>query len=226
MLYILEASLATGQLDRSGFGAIICAWTCSTDCGLCSNGFKVRLPFHIHILLDGESRSKNTGAQAAILAPDHVSICSVETVPEVDPDVAVVLFPNRKAVDASSLDPAAVKHVFIIDSKWKKAAKIAETHEKLKAVRNVALTTTKTSYWRFHTEGVPDAGVCTVEALWAFLNVVKEGGGLSEEEYPDHCFDDLLWYFAHQHALIKAAGEEKQAKRAKLTREGPQALEL
>lgn len=203
-----------------GLERMVYARICGVDSELCSNVLKVKVPFRIHILLDGESRSKNTGAQAAILAPDHVSVCTVDTVPDVDPDMAVMLFPTEEAADASTLDPATVKHVFIIDSKWKKAAKIAETHEKLKGLRNVALTTTKTCYWRFHTEGVPDAGVCTVEAIWAFLNVVREGGELAEDEYPKHCFDDLLWYFAHQHAMIKKAGEIKQAKRAKLASGG------
>lgn len=174
---------------------------------------EVKLPFQVHVVLDRESRSKNTGVHAAIIAQGSVHVHGVDSLPEVNPSEAILLFPSESAVEPEAVDSSDVKHVFIIDSKWKAAKTIAATHPKLSSLKTVKLTSTRTAFWRFHTAGVSDAGVCTVEAIWALLTAFQNAGTLPEAEFPDHCFDNLLWYFAYQHSLIRN-GQRKKMKKA------------
>lgn len=173
---------------------------------------QVSLPIKVHVVLDRESRSKNTGVQAAILAPGCVDVHGIDSLPDVEPSQAVLLFPNESAAEADALDLRDVKHVFIIDSKWKTATSIAATHPTLNSLKTLKLKNIRTAYWRFHTAGVPDVGVCTVEAIWALCKEFQKAGRLAKAEYPEHCFDNLLWYFAYQHRLIQNGQRKKQRK--------------
>ncbi|GMH37354.1 hypothetical protein BSKO_05227 [Bryopsis sp. KO-2023] len=175
---------------------------------------KVALPCNIHILVDGDARSRNTGVQAAILAPDHITLHALDGSLDVDPETAVLLFPSDCAVDADNLDMKDVKDVILIDSVWKKSSKIAKTNPVLKDLKRVRLNGVRSSFWRFHTDGVPGEGVSTVEAIWVFLKALLGCGALPKEQYSEHSFDDILWYFAHQYEIIQ---EVKRVKRAKAT---------
>ena len=64
-------------------------------------------------------------------------------------------------------------------------------HSSLEGVRHVKLSQTKSAFWRFHTKGVSEDGVCTIEAMYFFLEGLK--GRLADPQFePPHCFDNLV----------------------------------
>ncbi|KAF8072689.1 dtwd1 [Scenedesmus sp. PABB004] len=72
----------------------------------------------------------------------------------------------------------------------------------------------RSAFWRFHTDGTSDEGVCTIEALHLLLRALAARlPGPPWHAAPAY-FDNLLWFFAHQHQLVARAAAERQAKRA------------
>lgn len=57
---------------------------------------------------------------------------------------------------------------------WGRRKKARELlgHDVFKGVRRVKLQETRSAFWRFHTKGVADEGVCTAEALLFFLQAL------------------------------------------------------
>eukprot|EP00798_Chlamydomonas_sp_ICE-L_P019286 gene19286-25930_t len=129
----------------------------------------VHLPFSFSIIThQDESPSKNTGVQAAILAPLQIQL-------------------------HSELELDSINRAFIIDSKWQKAKELVK-HEALSGVRCVKLpANVRSSFWRFKTKGVGAEGVCTVEAMFYFLKaLVAETKGVGAE---GGCTVDTLYCF-------------------------------
>lgn len=89
-------------------------------------------------------------------------------------------------------------------------------HPRLQGVPHVKLANTQTAFWRYHTRGTAEEGVCTVECIYYFLKTLMEQGKLHRDGTEDklHMYDDLLWYFAYQHRLIHAAAVRKYEARA------------
>lgn len=115
-----------------------------------------------------ERLSKATGVQCALLAPDHVTLCRPHELPRLDPETAVLLFPEEGAASVADVVAAAVRSrsaaaantgcelpspspsaVVIIDSKWHGAQLIASTPN-LRHLPRVKLATYRTAFWRFH----------------------------------------------------------------------------
>ncbi|KAJ9534508.1 hypothetical protein QJQ45_022141 [Haematococcus lacustris] len=103
--------------------------------------------------------------------------------PSFDPAMAVVLFPSDDAVEVQALQPLSLDRVFIIDSKWKKAKELNQ-HPALRGVRRVRLTHHRSSFWRFHTSGVADDGVCTIECMLLFLRALLQHGKIGSTATP------------------------------------------
>ncbi|GAX78826.1 hypothetical protein CEUSTIGMA_g6263.t1 [Chlamydomonas eustigma] len=174
---------------------------------------RVELPFHVSIITDvDEQPSKNTGVQAAILAPGQVQLHDLDHCPEFDKERAVVLYPCDTALDIEEVQPDSIDRAFIIDSKWKRARRLIK-HPAIEGVRRVKLKEHKSAFWRFHTKGVAEEGVCTVEALFFFLNALVEKSKLGEAFCGPHCFDNLLWYFSYQHKVVEKAALERVVKK-------------
>ncbi|KAG1677454.1 hypothetical protein FOA52_001910 [Chlamydomonas sp. UWO 241] len=174
----------------------------------------VALPFQFSIITHKDERpSMNTGVHAAILAPGAVQLHDIDHCPEFDKSRAVVLFPSDDALEACDVEPDSIDRAFIIDSKWAKARTLTQ-HPALAGVRRVKLSNSaRSAFWRFHTKGVADEGVCTIEAMLFFLNSLAEQGKLSAPAYKQpHCFDNLLWYFVHQHKVVQQAAARKMQK--------------
>ena len=129
----------------------------------------------------------------AAMGGSHIAllhVLSLDHCPEFDKSRAVVLFPSDTALECADLDPASIDRAFIIDSKWKKAKTLLE-HPSLDGVRRVKLTQTKSSFWRFHTKGVSDEGICTIECIHAFLTSLRER--MTDPRYTKpNCFDNLV----------------------------------
>ncbi|KXZ42024.1 hypothetical protein GPECTOR_220g472 [Gonium pectorale] len=171
----------------------------------------VALPFRVSIVTHHEEKaSKNTGVQVAILAAGQVDLHSMAAVPrDVDPSRCAVLFPSDTALEVSELEPDSIDRLFIIDSRWKKAGELVRT-ETFAAMRAVKLSETRSAFWRFHTRGVADEGVCTIEALYFFLVAMAKLGKLTDPRFTaPHAFDDLLWYFVYQHQVVQQAAKKR-----------------
>lgn len=65
--------------------------------------------------------------------------------------------------------------------------------------------TPRSKFWRFHTQGVSDGSVCTIEALHLLAQALAP-----RLAQPASSWDNLLWYFAHQHSLIAKVKAAKQ----------------
>ncbi|KAG2439592.1 hypothetical protein HXX76_004944 [Chlamydomonas incerta] len=171
----------------------------------------VELPFRVSIVTHHEEKvSKNTGVQVAILAAGQVDLHSMSNVPrDVDPSRCAVLFPSEDAVEVSELAPDSIDRLFIIDSRWKKAGELVRS-DVFRNMRAVKLRETRSAFWRFHTKGVTDEGVCTIEALYFFLNSLAKEGKLTDPRFAaPHAFDNLLWYFCYQHQVVAAAAQRR-----------------
>lgn len=167
---------------------------------------EVQLPFQFVIITHHEeARSKNTGVQAAILSSKWVKLQSFKELKSIDSGASAVLFPSDGAIPVRHFDPSQVSTFYIIDSKWKKAKELS-SNPPLSGVQHVRLQETRSAFWRFHTAGVSDEGVCTIEAIYFLLKALQESGKLKGDAYKGpHCFDNLLWYFAYQHKVVEAA---------------------
>mmetsp|Transcript_22782 Transcript_22782/g.62970 ORF Transcript_22782/g.62970 Transcript_22782/m.62970 type:complete len:397 (+) Transcript_22782:114-1304(+) len=137
---------------------------------------RVQLPFQLSILThSSELSSKNTGVHAAILAPDQARLHSLDACPPFDASRAVVLYPSNDALEVGQLEPNSIDRVFIIDSKWKESKEMMK-HPLLSGVRRVKLKDARSAFWRFHTAGVGEEGLCTIECLYFFLKALAEQG--------------------------------------------------
>jgi DTW domain-containing protein YfiP len=144
-----------------------------------------------------------------ILAP-RCRLLDVGSLPALDPTTTVLLFPDDCAVPADSVDASLITDVVVIDSKWGQARGVME-HPALRGIRHVRLGAYRTSYWRYHTKGVPDDGLCTVEAVYFLCRELHARRHPPGEQCA--CMDDLMWYFAFQHRRVHAASDARIAKR-------------
>ncbi|GIL67613.1 hypothetical protein Vafri_20967 [Volvox africanus] len=120
-----------------------------------------------------------------------------------------VLFPSDTALEVEQLEPDSIDRLFIIDSRWKKANALMRT-DTFRGMRAVRLSQTRSAFWRFHTRGVAEEGVCTIEALFFFLNALAKQGKLSDPRFiAPHVFDNLLWYFVYQHQVVQQAAQKR-----------------
>ncbi|GBG61783.1 hypothetical protein CBR_g23742 [Chara braunii] len=164
---------------------------------------RLQLPFDIDILFHVEERkSMSTAVHVAVLAPNNVRIVQSDNIPYYDTSSTVVLFPSSESVAHQQLPDEAIKKVVIIDAKWKKAGTVA-ADPRLAGLKKVHVESAKTSFWRYHTRGVCSEGLSTVEAVF-FLCKQRHVSFLGESDC--HCYDDLLFFFAHLHRLIGNPG--------------------
>ncbi len=137
--------------------------------------------------------------QAAVLAPQHVTLVEASDIDASSFDAVntVVLFPAEDAMTPEELDTAGVRRLVIIDSRWyarasvpaivpvvdvgwclmagpyasgrKKATELMRRQSLLR-LRCVRLDgTARSCFWRYHTKGTADEGVCSIEALFFLL---------------------------------------------------------
>ena len=156
-----------------------------------------------------QNESSATGVHLGILAP-RCKLLDVGLLPALDPTTTVLLFPDDGAVPADSVDASAITDVVVIDSKWGQARGVME-HPALRGIPHVRLGAYRTSYWRYHTKGVPDDGLCTVEAVYFLTRELHSRRHPPGEQCA--CMDDLLWYFAFQHRRVHAASDARIARR-------------
>ena len=114
----LNLSPHTALSEASSEGGRVFCETCNASrrffCHTCLTAFttipRVTLPCHVYFITDKkELLSKATGVQCALLAPDHVTLCRPHEIPTLDPNTAVLLFPEEGASSVAELVAAAQK---------------------------------------------------------------------------------------------------------------------
>ena len=153
-----------------------------------------------------QTASTATGVHLGILAP-NCKLCEVTALPQLDPFTTVVLYPDEDASPANTVDPSRITDVVVIDSKWGQSRGVLE-NPALHGLPHVRIGTYRTAYWRYHTKGVPEDGLCTVEAVY-FL--CRELHARAHVKGDCHCYDDLLYYFAFMHRRVHAASAARIA---------------
>ena len=152
-----------------------------------------------------EQRSKSTSMHGALLAPQNVRLVeypsAVDAMKEpYDPKETIVLYPAEDAVTVAEMpaeELARVKRVVLLDSQWSNAPRMLR-HRALSGLRHVKIQTAKTAFWRYQRHGQDH--LATVEALYWFMREVYEA---REHTAYTGQFDDLLWYFAFNYAIIQ-----------------------
>ena len=114
----LQLSPHTALSEASSEGGRVFCDTCNTSrrffCHTCLTAFttipRVTLPCHVYFITDKkELLTKATGVQCALLAPDHVTLCRPHELPSLDPNTAVLLFPEEGASSVAELVTAAAR---------------------------------------------------------------------------------------------------------------------
>lgn len=162
---------------------------------------RLKLPFQVDIILhSAERRSMSTGIHVALLAPDFVKIHDCDgLIPSFDPSTCLLLFPSPDSSSPSDIDLTRINRVVVVESKWTGFNKILSLPQ-LQGLQHVRLDAGKTAFWRYHTRGVSDNALSTVEAVRALSQEWHFTMHGAREKC--HCFDDLLWYFSFLHNLI------------------------
>jgi DTW domain-containing protein YfiP len=174
----------------------------------------VALPFNLWVLTHvQQNEATATGVHLAVLGAPRVTLLPVGELPTLNKATTVVLFPDSCALPAEEVEPDSVTDVIVVDSKWGQTNGIVQSAA-LQGVRHVRLGRYRTSYWRYHTRGVPEDGLCTVEAVY-FL--CRELHTKAHPHGECHCFDDLLWYFAHQHRTVHLVSAARNEAKLQLT---------
>eukprot|EP00850_Spirogloea_muscicola_P010867 SM000065S20216 [mRNA] locus=s65:325214:325868:- [translate_table: standard] len=168
------------------------------------------------VLHKRESRTMSTGVQAAILCPGQVAVHDAmegdgSGIPHFDPASTVVLFPSADAIAMDVVRRNAVTRVVVIESKWSGCGAILDLPQLAGCTRlrlgsgSSGSSSLRSSYWRYHTKGVPEEGLSTIEAIWHFCRQWHAPEAHSGTASACHCYDDLLWYFAFFHRVIEAS---------------------
>ena len=141
----------------------------------------------------------------AVLA-DRVSLARADELPVFCRETTLVLFPDEEAVPAEEVDAATVTDVVVIDSKWGQAHGVL-AHPHLDGCTRVRIGKHRTSYWRYHTAGVPEDGLCTVEAVYFLVRELHTSSHLPNQTC--RCYDDLLWIFNLLHNRVMSEAKRR-----------------
>lgn len=168
---------------------------------------RIELPFELYVVSQ-EQATKATGTHAAVLCPGCVHMHRLDELPALDPATTVVLFPSDDAVTPDQLELQQMQHVVAIDAKWKKATDLNERPAFAGMTRVKLPGNPRSCFWRHHTHGTTEEGVCTIEAVHLLMQALADR--LPQE--PAH-WDNLLWYFAYQHKVVEQAHAQRTATR-------------
>ena len=176
---------------------------------------RVSLPIQVHIIRHiGESPSKSSIIPLRILAPENVSIythapVSNQSLPKFLCSESVLLYPSDDAFEVNDINWGEVKNLIVVDSTWSQTKTVLEAIDPESKIRRVRLSSSYTTrFWRYQT-GKPDTCLATVEAIYLLIRDAFEQRTFeipplqSADKFPCHSFDDLLWFYVYQHALVK-----------------------
>mmetsp|Transcript_2325 Transcript_2325/g.8317 ORF Transcript_2325/g.8317 Transcript_2325/m.8317 type:complete len:160 (+) Transcript_2325:406-885(+) len=141
----------------------------------------------------------------------------------------VVLFPAEDAQTLREADPRSFDTVVVLDSKWKKASGLV-CMQPFQAMRKVCLRDVRSCFWRYHTQGVAQEGLSTVEAVYFMLKEYDAAAAAaSSPSSPEadadagrkrkrgeeagegtHRWDDMLYYFSYMHSRVQRRHQPAQ----------------
>jgi hypothetical protein len=151
--------------------------------------------------------------------------------PTYDPTTTVLLYPSEAAVWLDELDFTGVLSVVVVESPWRYSDEVAKQPSLLR-LRHVKIRGQTATHWRHQPLG--SSYLCTVEAIYYFLcarhtalaRTAVPSVALLEATESDKTalpstfsadpsdysvgdavatpFDDILFFYAHQHAKIRA----------------------
>ena len=162
---------------------------------------KVALPVTLHIVRhSGEKKSKSSVIPLKMVSPEHVSLYSFHrsataSLPNVSSDDTVILYPSDDSLEVDQIDWSPIKNILVVDSTWTQTREVLGIlqSDKYRKVRLSNLYETK--FWRYQNK--PASCLATVEAIYLVLRDAFES-------FPGQ-FDDLLWFYAFNHRLIREA---------------------
>ena len=157
----------------------------------------LQLPLDVYVVLhSGEHRSKSTSLPASLISP-MVHIVSYPSVPDLDRETTLVLYPSPQAVDVSQIpDVSKYRSVVFIDSTWQQSTAIV-SDERIKKFVHVKIQHRESLFWRY--QDFDPSYLATVEAMYYFLLefVTRAKGKYSGE------VDDLMYYYINQYITIQ-----------------------
>lgn len=150
-----------------------------------------------------EKLAKSTSVHAKLLALDHVDLIPEDAfdATQFDVETTLVLLPSEKSQPINCLSRemlSKTKKVILLDGPWQKVNGMVQRNPRLLQFEHVSLAADDiaTHFWRYNSR--TNQHLSTIEAIYYF---VKQWAGAVES--PANDFDDLLYYFAFLHALIK-----------------------
>lgn len=157
------------------------------------------LPVNVLVLQHAsEQVSKSSIVGAKIVSPQNIDVVPFGEFTDVKhPQTTVVLFPGPQSVPISEYS-GRIDTLILLDSPWAKAQGMVKNNAVLASLPQVSFENHYTThFWRYNSR--TDQHLSTVEALYYALKCMR----------PDENFDDLLWFFAHQHQLVAARMQHK-----------------
>lgn len=171
----------------------------------------VALPVNVDIIHHPqENTNKSTSIHACVLSPAHCRMLEFpKGVPEYDPSETVLLYPTEDATFMEDVKPESlrnIKRILVIESTWQKGQVVA-AHPHLKALRKIRIRNRESTFWRYQELG--NQFLSTLEAIYYTQIDFYNAAHASEEKKEETAvqayngqFDDLMLFYAHNHALI------------------------
>lgn len=190
----------------------------------------VQLPVRFDIIHHPqENIHKSTSVHACVLSPQKCALLKFPAaVPEYSASDTVLLYPTDDAVFLQDLEPEFVQsiaRVVVIESTWQKGNVVA-SHPHLQPLRKIKLQGWESTFWRYQELG--RHFLSTLEAIYyTSIELVnaKQRHNMDEPEETrvrgspelgvyEGEFDDLLYFYAHNHAIIvrRVEGEADKQK--------------
>eukprot|EP01059_Diplonema_ambulator_P004562 TRINITY_DN14280_c0_g1_i1.p1 TRINITY_DN14280_c0_g1~~TRINITY_DN14280_c0_g1_i1.p1 ORF type:complete len:310 (+),score=109.34 TRINITY_DN14280_c0_g1_i1:32-931(+) len=172
----------------------------------------VKLPVDVHVLLHaGEHRGKATSVQGAVLS-SNIHLYTHPDLPKgLKKEETLLVYPSTEAQTLNQLADAdklsAIKNLVFIDSTWQQSKSISRDDNVNQIGIPVLLNKYRTLFWRFQNIG-DETFLATIEAIYYLLRDLKIAKG---EEYNGE-YDDLLYYYIHQFAVIQRSYKNKDKK--------------
>lgn len=153
---------------------------------------------------------KSSIIASKIISPDNIDIHNSLEVPNFDVETTILLFPKEESVPITSMskeDLGKINRVVLIDSTWLQVNKFLQ-NENVSKLKTVVINTEKTIFWRYQ-RGVTDKNLSTIEAMYFFMRDYEKV--MTEQDY-DGKYDNLLYFYAYNYALIQNEYKKGQKK--------------
>eukprot|EP01064_Diplonema_japonicum_P018931 TRINITY_DN27627_c0_g1_i1.p1 TRINITY_DN27627_c0_g1~~TRINITY_DN27627_c0_g1_i1.p1 ORF type:complete len:325 (+),score=82.36 TRINITY_DN27627_c0_g1_i1:67-975(+) len=170
----------------------------------------VKLPVDVHVLLHaGEHRGKATSVQGAVMSSNVHLYTHPELPKDIKKEETLLVYPSPEAQSLSQLAEsgalASIKNLVFVDSTWQQSKGICRDPAVKALGIPVLLEKYRTLFWRFQNVG-DETFLATIEAIYYLVRDLQVAKG---ETYKGE-FDDLLYYYIHQYAVIQRSYKDRE----------------